>query len=53
MIRHQLDHEPCPDPQADVDAAHAWIQQRARWCQMLLGLAVADGRELQHAAVRG
>ncbi|MFI0742340.1 DUF6415 family natural product biosynthesis protein [Streptomyces sp. NPDC021100] len=52
IIRHQLDHEPCPDPQTDASAAHAWIQQRARWCRMLLGLAVADGRELQHAAVR-
>ncbi|MGW2370322.1 DUF6415 family natural product biosynthesis protein [Streptomyces sp. NPDC001667] len=51
-VRHQLEKVPCPDPEAEPEAALVWVQEMARHCQMLLGLSLADDREHQHAAAR-
>ncbi|RLU99236.1 hypothetical protein CTZ27_14900 [Streptomyces griseocarneus] len=42
FIRQQLTISPFLDPQADVDAAYARVQEKARHCRLLLGLVTAD-----------
>ncbi|MEV4925074.1 DUF6415 family natural product biosynthesis protein [Streptomyces roseoverticillatus] len=50
--RRRAVHQP-PDPHDSLGVADAWARESARCVQALLGLAVADGREHQHAGVKG
>ncbi|MEU8550974.1 DUF6415 family natural product biosynthesis protein [Streptomyces roseoverticillatus] len=51
-IRRRAVHEP-PNPHDCPGAADAWAKESARCVRALLGLALADGREHQHAGVEG
>ncbi|MEV8476247.1 hypothetical protein [Streptomyces sp. NPDC051173] len=50
-MRNRMKYKP-PSPQTHPQDALAWCQETARGLQQLLGVALADDRERQHAAAR-